>query len=255
MANRKIIALLLVTSITLSFIACNNQKKDIVKEDSKEIIETITDEYEETNNVEEDSSEAEEVKEELQDEQQTTEEKKEKSNEVAITNNNSANKEENKPSTNNNNGNSSNDAKSNNSTTNNTNTSNNTQQNNNSEKQETPAPQPTPTAPAKTYKVRGDLVNTAFSAVNNYTSTNLNKKLTLTGTYNSVGEKYIAYRIGQGETPTAINVKYTYSETDSISMITKMPEVIGDRYIGQSECSVVVVENNGMYYIVFVSKY
>ena len=254
MANRKIIALLLVTSITLSFIACNNQKKDIVKEDSKEIIETITDEYEETNNVEEDSSEAEEVKEELQDEQQTTEEKKKKSNEVAITNNNSANKEENKPSTNNN-GNSSNDAKSNNSTTNNTNTSNNTQQNNNSEKQETPAPQPTPTAPAKTYKVRGDLVNTAFSAVNNYTSTNLNKKLTLTGTYNSVGEKYIAYRIGQGETPTAINVKYTYLETDSISMITEMPEVIGDRYIGQSECSVVVVENNGMYYIVFVSKY
>ncbi|WP_286908980.1 hypothetical protein [Clostridium sp. UBA1652] len=239
MSKHKILVILLVASTTLSFIACNKEKKDTVKEDAKEVMETITNEDEEAGNVEEYSKE--------------TEDKKEENNEVATTNNSSANnKEESKTIASNTNS---------NSTSNNIQQPNNNNNNNNNEKQEiptqqpTPTPQPTPSTPTKTYKVRGDLVNTVFSVVNNYTSTNLNKKLTLSGNYNFIGEQYIAYRIGQGDNPTAVNVKYTYAETDNINMVKEIPAVIGDRYSGGNECSVVVIENSGMYSIVFVSKY
>lgn len=252
MSKYKILVTLLVASTALSFIACSKEKKDTVKEDSKETIETITSEDEESNKIEEDSSEAEDIKKETQVTQQTTEDKKEENSKGTTPSNNPSNKEENKPTNVSNN-------------TTNSNTQQQQNNNNNNGKEENSAPQqpqtheplptPSPTIPTKTYKVRADLVGTVFNAVNDYTSTNLNKKLNLTGAYNAVGETYIAYRIGQGENPTAVNVKYTYVETDSINMITEMPEVVGDRYSGGNECSVVVVENNGMYSIVFVSKY
>lgn len=119
------------------------------------------------------------------------------------------------------------------------------------EPEQTTPPPSTPPPPTPKYTVRGDLATQVFNSVNKYRTDNGMSGLTRVSSYNSLAEKYLAYRASIGDKPDITNVWANYCKVQSWNDIIEMPDIIGDSLQGSGSTSVVVIEYNGVFHICF----